>query len=166
MRKRKVADLTAEELVVELHPYNEWSARHTDAAARQIHELVRYLNHATQHPEALPTPAAVADLLQVLGQTVRRLPQVLHQAARRTEALAADPDLLCDGADRPADAARSVSRALAAADRPADESADGPAGGLGEQLDAAGREIERVSFAARRLRLGRDDGVPQQGWLA
>jgi hypothetical protein len=157
VRKRKVADLTAEELVVELHPYNEWSARHTDAATRQIVELVRYLNHATQHPEALPNPVAVADLLQVLGQTVRRLPQVLQQAARRVEAFAADPDLRLDGGDDPADAARSVSRALVD---------DGEqAGELGEQLDAAGREIERVSFEARRLRLGRDDGV-HQGWLA
>lgn len=74
-------DLTAEELIVELHPYNEWSFSHTRAAAGEISELVRYLNHATQHPEAMPGPEAVAEVLHLLGQTVRRLPQVLKQAA-------------------------------------------------------------------------------------
>jgi hypothetical protein len=82
-RRNKVRDLTAEELVLELHPYNEWSGSHTRAAAGEISELLRYLNHATQHPEALPSADAAAELLQVLGQTVRRLPQVLKQSSAR-----------------------------------------------------------------------------------
>jgi hypothetical protein len=80
-------DLTAEEVVTELHPYNEWSDTHTRAAVAELSELVRYLNHATQHPEALTRADVAGEVLQLLGQTVRRLPQVLRQASARTRAL-------------------------------------------------------------------------------
>jgi hypothetical protein len=124
MPRRKMRDLTAEELVVDLHPYNEWSVTHTREAVGQVYELVRYLNHATQHADALPHADAVGEVLQMLGQTVRRLPQVLKQAAVRAEALSESPA-----------AAKEV---LAVAD-------------LAERLDALGREIETAGFAARRF---------------
>ncbi|WP_433292032.1 hypothetical protein ACQP2F_26940 [Actinoplanes sp. CA-030573] len=94
MFRRKLRDLGPGELVTELHPYHEWSEAHTSAAVGEIAELVRYLNHATQHPEALPGPAA------------------------------------------------AVGRQVVEA-------------GLGERLDALGREIEAAGFAARRLTLRR-----------
>jgi hypothetical protein len=84
-RRNRMRDLTAEELVVELHPYNEWSFSHTRAAAAEISELVRYLNHATQNPEALPGPGAAAEMLHLIGQTVRRLPQLVKQAGLEGE---------------------------------------------------------------------------------
>ncbi|MFF5296598.1 hypothetical protein [Paractinoplanes globisporus] len=124
---RRKRDVTAEELVTELHPYNEWNAAHTRAAVAEIGELVRYLNHATQHPEALPDPAEVGEMLRLLGQSVRRLPQVLKQAGGRLESLGGG------------DAAAGIARELA-----------GP-GELGERLDALGQEIERAGFAAKRL---------------
>jgi hypothetical protein len=83
MARRKTRDLTPEEIVTEMHPYNEWSGAHTRAAVAEIGELVRYLNHATQHPEALPDPAAIGEVLRLLGQSVRRLPQVVKQAEAR-----------------------------------------------------------------------------------
>ena len=87
MGRRKTHDLTPEEIVTDMHPYNEWSGAHTRAAVAEIGELVRYLNHATQHPEALPDPEAVGEVLRLLGQTVRRLPQVVKQADARLAAL-------------------------------------------------------------------------------
>jgi len=130
-RRRKAVERSPEELVVELHPYNEWTAGHTRAAAGEIAELLRYLNHATQHPEALPDPLAVADLLHLLGQSVRRLPQALQQAARRADALGAG----------------EIGRELF--------DPEGEAGSrLGERLDAIGLEIERIGGQARRLHNG------------
>ena len=61
MPRRKTRDLTPEEIVTDMHPYNEWSGAHTRAAVSEIGELVRYLNHATQHPEALPDPEAIGE---------------------------------------------------------------------------------------------------------
>jgi len=124
-RRKKAVERSPEELVVELHPYNEWSAVHTTAAAGQVAELLRYLNHATDHPEALPDPAAVADLLHLLGQSVRRLPQTLRQVARRVDA----PEISRDLFDPEAEAGAR----------------------LGERLDAIGLEIERIGGQARRL---------------
>ena len=83
MGRRKTHDLTPEEIVTDMHPYNEWSGAHTRAAVAEIGELVRYLNHATQHPEALPDPEAVGEMLRLLGQSMRRLPQVVKQAEAR-----------------------------------------------------------------------------------
>jgi len=83
MGRRKTSDLTSEEIVTEMHPYNEWTGAHTRAAVAEIGELVRYLNHATQHPEALPDPEAIGEMLRLLGQSVRRLPQVVKQADAR-----------------------------------------------------------------------------------
>jgi hypothetical protein len=91
MARRKGRDRTPEEVVTELHPYHEWSGAHTLAAIGEMAELVRYLNHATQHPEALPDPATVGETLRLLGQTVRRLPQVMKQAGARLEALGGEP---------------------------------------------------------------------------
>jgi len=91
MGRRKTHDLTPEEIVTDMHPYNEWSGAHTRAAVAEIGELVRYLNHATQHPEALPDPEAVGEVLRLLGQTVRRLPQVVKQADARLAAFAGPP---------------------------------------------------------------------------
>src|SRR5689334_25432055 len=91
MPRRRTRDLTAEEIVTDMHPYNEWSGAHTRAAVAEIGELVRYLNHATQHPEALPDAEAVGEVLRLLGQTVRRLPQVVKQADARLVACAGSP---------------------------------------------------------------------------
>jgi hypothetical protein len=91
MPRRKTRDLTPEEIVTDIHPYNEWSGAHTRAAVAEIGELVRYLNHATQHPEALPDPAAIGEMLRLLGQSVRRLPQVMKQADARLAALTGEP---------------------------------------------------------------------------
>jgi hypothetical protein len=87
MARRKTSDLTPEEIVTDMHPYNEWSGAHTRAAVAEIGELVRYLNHATQHPEALPDPVAIGEMLRLLGQSVRRLPQVVKQADARLAAV-------------------------------------------------------------------------------
>ena len=87
MARRKTRDLTPEEIVTDLHPYHEWSGAHTRAAVAEIGELVRYLNHATQHPEALPDPESIGETLRLLGQSVRRLPQVIKQADARLLAL-------------------------------------------------------------------------------
>lgn len=160
MAKRRHRDVTAEELVTDLHPYHEWTAGHTGAAAAQMAELLRYLNHATQHPEALPNPDVLGSLLQVLGQTVRRLPQVLKQSAARLDALAGDPGLVLTGsadpAGDPAARARELGRELFDADA-------GAGSGLGDRLDAIGREVERLSFEIRRLALRRDPSQAPAG---
>jgi hypothetical protein len=91
MPRRKTRDLTPEEIVTDMHPYNEWSGAHTRAAVAEIGELVRYLNHATQHPEALPDPEAIGEMLRLLGQSVRRLPQVVKQADARLAAITGSP---------------------------------------------------------------------------
>lgn len=140
-RRKKAVERSPEELVVELHPFNEWTAGHTTSAAGQIAELLRYLNHATQHPEALPDPLAVADLLHLLGQSVRRLPQALQQVARRADALGAG----------------EIGRELVDP-----EGADGSR--LGERLDAIGLEIERIGFLARRLQPTVDPARNQSTW--
>ena len=41
MGRRKTRDLTPEEIVTDMHPYNEWSEWHTRAAVAEIGELVR-----------------------------------------------------------------------------------------------------------------------------
>jgi hypothetical protein len=150
MPRRRRAELTAAELVTDLHPYHEWSAAHTRAAAGELAELVRYLNHATQYPEALPNPDAVGELLQQLGQSVRRLPQLLQQAAARMESLAADSDLMFRRDEQPAAEAPAQARAVGGE----------LASALGDRLDELGQEIERASFAARRLALRRDPPPP------
>lgn len=91
MGRRKTHDLTPEEIVTERHPYNEWNAVHTRAAVAEIGELVRYLNHATQHPEALPDAEAIGEMLRLLGQSVRRLPQVVKQADARLVTISGEP---------------------------------------------------------------------------
>ena len=87
MSRRRARDLTPEEIVTDLHPYHEWSGAHTLAAVAEIGELVRYLNHATQNPEALPDPVTIGETLRLLGQSVRRLPQVVKQADARLAAV-------------------------------------------------------------------------------
>lgn len=153
--KRKGPAPSAEELVAELHPFNDWTAVHTSDAAAQIAELTRYLNHATQHPAALPTPRLVGDLLQTLGKSIRRLEQLLDQVARRMDSLAAEPGLRQAHEQQPSNAARdvaeSISRQLSGTD--ADSAA-----GLGEQLDVLGGELERIAFQAQRLHVPWDLG--------
>src|ERR1700759_455982 len=102
MPRRRRTELNPEELVIELHPYHEWSVAHTRAAAGELAALVRYLNHATQHPEALPNPDAAGELLQQLGQSIRRLPQLLKQASARMDTLATDQDLIFVRDEQPA----------------------------------------------------------------
>jgi len=126
MARRKANDLTPEEIVTDRHPYNEWSAAHTLAAVAEIGELVRYLNHATQHPEALPDPVAIGEMLRLLGQSVRRLPQVVKQADARLAAFTGE---------------------AAAGAAFTGEAAEGTAG-VGERLDDVGLELERAGFRA------------------
>ena len=85
MPDTRLAGLPADELVARLHPYDERTAEHTAAAARELAELVRYLNVATlDTPEqALPDPNTTAAVLGALHTAATRLPQLLHQLRDR-----------------------------------------------------------------------------------
>lgn len=101
MSDARTADLPADELVAALHPYGQWTGQHTTAAAAQIAELVRYLNHATiERPsEALPDPNTTAAVLGALHTTCTRLPQLLSQLRARIRAFETDPDLATSSTD-------------------------------------------------------------------
>jgi hypothetical protein len=69
-------------------PYGDDETR---SAARAAAALVRYLDHATRHGEALPEPATVDDVLGSLAATVAGLDQLLPQVAYRLGRLAGLP---------------------------------------------------------------------------
>lgn len=106
----------------------------TAAAARQIAELVRYLNHATLADEALPEPADTARVLGELADAAERMRQLLGQIAgrlKRYEPLGSD-----DG-NPVASRAETVAAAVAA----------------WAHLEHATAELRRARDAAARLYL-------------
>lgn len=82
----------------------------TTAAGNALADLVRYLAHATRHPEALPEPQDAARLLGDLSAALAGLPQVLDQVARR---LVGMRPVLGSTEDDPGTVLRTMAGALA-----------------------------------------------------
>lgn len=86
---------SAEDIVHELFsmpgPYDRDT---TVRAAAVLDQLVRYLNLATRFSEALPWPAAAADLAGLLKASTEKLPQVLTQTSRRLAEFQQMPELI------------------------------------------------------------------------
>lgn len=140
-----LAGLPADELVAALHPYGELSAEHTAGAARQVAELIRYLNAVTydRPEEAIPDPNTAAAVLGALHATVTRLPQLLLQLRGCMRGFADDPDLATGSTDT-------------AADRLAHQSAQAIARAEAE-LWRITETLKAAYQAADRLYLDRDD---------
>jgi hypothetical protein len=140
-----LTDLPADEVVAALHPYGELSAEHTASAARQVAELVRYLNAVTydRPDEAIPDPNTAASVLGALHTTVDRLPQLLLQLRGRMRAFADEPDLATGSSDT-------------AAARQAHQSAQAIAQAEAE-LWRITSTLKAAYEAADRLYLDRDD---------
>lgn len=145
----RIAEMSADDLVATLHPYGQWSERHTVGAATQIAELVRYLNHATMDrpDEALPDPNTAAAVLGALHTTCTRLPQLLNQVGARLSELSDDPDLATGSSEHPA--AHLAHRAVAAL------ATAGPA------LTELASAVQAAFYAADRLYLNVDDDQDQ-----
>jgi hypothetical protein len=75
-------------------PYGDDETR---AAARAVAALVRYLDHATRHGEALPEPATVDDVLGSLATAAAGLDQLLPQLAYRLGRLTGLPGAYATG---------------------------------------------------------------------
>lgn len=146
---RALAELPADELVARLHPYDERTAQHTAAAARELAELVRYLNVATlDDPHAaLPDPNTAASVLGALHTAATRLPQLLRQLHARVGDFETHPDLATGSSEDPAPVLAQLARVAL----------DNAAATLGPFTDALGE-----AFAALdRLYLDVDDADEQ-----
>jgi hypothetical protein len=136
----------AEEVVSELHPYFEWSAKHSSSAAATIAELVRYLNHATEHPEAVPLPQDVGAILYQLGTTLERLPQTLWQLGQLVRKHADNPALASSGSPERMKGHAAAEWALVVAARLRDTQRD-------TQLKDIGKQLKRLGWDAEYLHL-------------
>lgn len=136
-------------LAEQLPLHGPYSPDASIAAADAGSELIRYLNHATAHPEAVPHPATAARVLAAVGEMVDRLPQLGRQLAARTALAAATPHayVFRDGArdHDPAAVADQVNQ-------------------LRDQLDAAGqlavalgRHLSTAQTLANRIGSGEPD---------
>jgi hypothetical protein len=132
-------------VVAVLHPYEVRTGEHTVAAAREIAELVRYLNVATldQPDEALPDPNTVAAVIGALHTACTRLPQLLNQLQRRMHDFAGDP-ALATGSSTHAPELLAI-RAAAHLDLAA------------QPLGQFAAELQAAAAAADRLYLDTDD---------
>lgn len=74
-----------------LPPYGPYSAEASIAASDGPAHLIRYLNHATRHPEAVPYPVVSARILGNLHAAVADLPQLVDQLAGRARSLDRNP---------------------------------------------------------------------------
>jgi len=68
-------------------------------AAERVAEVIRYLNHATMHHEALGDPSEAYRLLRDVILAVQRLPQLLVQDVRWVEAEHAAGRILVTGGE-------------------------------------------------------------------
>lgn len=78
------------------HPYHDWSHKHTAAAAGDVAELLRYLNHAAMHEQAVPSPAAAAAVLVELAAALDRMPTLTARLGRRVSTFDPAPLRLID----------------------------------------------------------------------
>jgi hypothetical protein len=134
----------AETIVGQYWPlHGPYDPEHTKRAGSVLSELVRYLNYATQHPEALPYAADIGDLVGTLQATAGSLRQTLEQLDGRCADLVKDPNLY-DHSDR---SNRSV--ALNRAERAGDEliHAARRAAGLSKSL---GEAHQALAFLGHR----------------
>jgi transcriptional regulator with XRE-family HTH domain len=74
-----------------LPPAGTYSDDDTRAAARFLTVLVRYLNHATRHHEAVADPATVEDVAGSLEAAIVGCGQLLTQLANRLDTVATQP---------------------------------------------------------------------------
>ena len=133
------------EVVAEMFWDEGYSAERTVAAAELAGELVRYLNHATRHAEALPDPAAVAAVVGATTTLIGRLPQLLEQTASTAHAMAKDTRLRVDDlgpvpAGGAAQMAADAGRALSATAYQVDEAYQ-------QMVRAAGPRTSRLYLA-------------------
>jgi hypothetical protein len=138
------AHRTAEDVVNDLHPYGEWSGSHTAAAAAEIAELVRYLNHATQSREALTSPKTVAALLHGVSTALVRMQQLIQQVGQAVDRMSYEPDLESEGQPGHDSAVTLALRLFdpeAELERP------------GDRLRAFGEQLQKLAFEADRLYL-------------
>lgn len=111
-------EVDAYDIVEEHFPYDgPYSPERTVAAALLIARLSRYLNNATQKPDALPWAATAGAVVRELADATALQRQLLDQLALFLYRQAADPTLYDDRRDRPgADTAREFIELLYAAE--------------------------------------------------
>jgi hypothetical protein len=82
-----------EDVVDQLWPlHGPYGPDATALAVKTADQLIRYLNYATQHAEAMPWPGTAYDLVGTLKTTADKLPQLLDQTGRRVGELAQMPE--------------------------------------------------------------------------
>lgn len=92
MSEHEVSDLIAERL-----PYDgPHSAETVAAASEALTVLVRYLNNATRHREALPYAATVDEVVAGVDTAVYGLEQLFDQLSAALDRQAEDPSLYDD----------------------------------------------------------------------
>lgn len=77
--------------LTDLFPLGPYSGDRSLSAADMVYELLRYLNHATQHHESIPYPSTVAGVLGNLSRAVAALPQLARQLTNQASDRAASP---------------------------------------------------------------------------